>query len=377
MTDSLPVWTNETVFNSGDEAIDNSIELIRNAKSTVELEVYIFHNDICGDRFADELAAAAQRGVRVRLLVDGIGSAGFSRTYQERLLKAGVAVRIYHPTPYDYYGGRLFWWSRWKQHWRILGRINKRNHRKTLVVDSEKAIVGSVNITKCHLSKKTGGLGWRDSAVLVEGSAVTTFLQAFKRSWEFANKIAFTPPPDIPMVPVLFNMSAKLRRLKYLLLIELIYRAENRVWITNAYFIPYGSLLKALRFAAWTGVDVKIIVPQRSDVFFIRMVSSAFYLGLLTAGVRIFEYAPAVLHAKTLLIDSIGVVGTSNLNHRSLLHDQEVDVILKKPDSIKSLANAFENDLKNCKEVTIKEWEARPTLEKFFGNMLLLMRYWL
>jgi len=370
-------WTREEVFNSGKETLSTLLRLISEAQSKIDFEVYIFHRDFCGDQFAQELKKAALRGVKVRLLVDGIGAFGFSGWYIDELRQAGVSVRIYHSTPFDEGRSRFFWWIPWKGYGKLLGKINKRNHRKTLIVDDRTVVVGSINVTSDHLPKSDGGQGWRDTGVLIEGPAVSSFIVAFDRAWEYFDRISFTPAPAIPLIPVMFNFSSKLRRLRYLLLLELLYSSEQRVWITNAYFVPDGSLLKALRFAAWTGVDVKILVPLQSDVFIIRMVSSAFYLGLLAAGVRIFEYSPSMLHAKTLLIDDLGIVGTSNLNHRSLLHDLEVDVILKKESSVKSLTNAFEADLKNSKEVTIKDWESRPWLERFMGNLLLYLRYWL
>lgn len=370
-------WTEEQALNSGDEAVECMLSSIRSAKSKVDLEVYIFTQDVCGDWFSDALSKAAQRGVQVRLLVDGIGSFGFSPVYFEQMRKAGVAVRIYHPTPFDMTPNALLWKMPLKGYLRYLGRMNKRNHRKVLIVDDAVVVVGSVNITRCHLSKSKGGDDWRDAAVRVNGPAIKYFSMAFERSWKYANRIAFSQAPDAPLVPVMFNFSKKLRGLKYLLLLEMIYRADHRLWLTNAYFVPDGSMLKALRFAAWTGVDVKIIVPRQSDVFFIRMVSSAFYLGLLSAGVRIFEYLPSILHAKTMVIDEFGVVGTSNLNHRSLLHDLEVDVVLKHKKTVDSLSTAFLTDLKNCQEVTIREWEKRPWFERIAGNLILYMRYWL
>ncbi len=367
-------WTEERVLKSGDESFDAILQLIAGAKSSVDYEVYIYNRDACGNAVTEALGQAAQRGVQVRLLVDGIGAFGFSNTYRGELIRAGVQVKIYHPTPYDFKKRPLFWWI---PYGKILGRINNRNHRKVLIVDKASVIVGSVNVTSDHLSVARRGKGFRDTSVQLRGESISLFQVAFDRSWRYANKIALTPAPEIPLVPILFNFSSRLRRLRYLLLLELFYRADHRIWITNAYFVPDGSLLKALRFSAWTGVDVRIIVPRQSDIFFIRMVSSAFYLGLLTAGVRIFEYTASILHAKTIIMDQLGVIGTSNLNHRSLLHDLEVDVILKNQDSVKTLADAFGEDLQNCREVTLKEWESRPFFERFVGNILLLMRYWL
>lgn len=352
-------WSEERVLSNGTETIDQFLHLIQRAKESIRFEVYIFHNDTCGDVFIEELAKAARKGVKVRLLLDGFGSWGFPNSYLEALRRGGVEVKFYHSSL------------------RLFGRLNKRNHRKVLIADDKTVVTGSVNVSKCHLSRERGGGGWRDTAVLLEGQPVQLFITAFERSWENANRIAPRPAPSAPLIPAMFNFSAKLRKLRYLLVLELIYRAERRVWISNAYFVPDGSLLKALRFASWSGTDVRIIVPKVSDVYVVKLVSSAFYLGLLSAGVRIYEYLPSVLHAKTLVIDNIALVGTTNLNHRSLFHDLEVDVVLKKTSSIESLSKAFESDLENCKEVSIKDWQSRPLFERWMGNLLLFVRYWL
>jgi cardiolipin synthase len=150
--------------------------------------------------------------------------------------------------------------------------------------------------------------------------------------------------------------------------------SQRRVWITNAYFVPDASLIRVLGVAAEAGVDVRIVVPAFSDVVFIPWVTSAFHLGLLRAGVRIFEYTGTVLHAKTMLIDDWGLVGSSNLNHRSLLHDLEADVVLASEEATSALAEQFVADCGHSREVTLRNWKSRPLLERIVGRMLLVVR---
>jgi cardiolipin synthase len=165
-----------------------------------------------------------------------------------------------------------------------------------------------------------------------------------------------------------------LRSENYLDLLVKILGAQGRVWITNAYFVPDASLIRVLRIAAEAGVDVRIVVPAFSDVVFIPWVTSAFHLGLLRAGVRIFEYTGSVLHAKTMLIDDWGLVGSSNLNHRSLLHDLEADVVLGSKEATSALAEQFVADCAHSREVTLRNWKSRPLLERIVGRMLLVVR---
>jgi cardiolipin synthase len=165
------------------------------------------------------------------------------------------------------------------------------------------------------------------------------------------------------------------RRENYLDLLLRISRAQHKIWITNAYFVPDGSLLRALSAAAMGGIDVRIIVPGFSDVVFMPWIASAFHLGLLRAGVRIFEYRRSILHAKTLVVDTWGLVGSSNLNHRSLLHDLEIDVEVVTDEGRAALERHFSEDLESSVEVTLATWHNRPWIERTIGRMLLAFRY--
>jgi cardiolipin synthase len=151
--------------------------------------------------------------------------------------------------------------------------------------------------------------------------------------------------------------------------------AQKRIWITNAYFVPDGSLLRVLSVVAREAVDVKVLVPAFSDVVFMPWVASAFHLGLLKAGVRVFEYTGSVLHAKTMLIDDWGLIGSSNLNHRSLLHDLEVDIVIPNEDVRQAMEEQFVKDLESAKEITLENWDNRPFIERLIGRILLWVRY--
>ena len=153
--------------------------------------------------------------------------------------------------------------------------------------------------------------------------------------------------------------------------------ATRRIWITTPYFVPTGDVLEALGQAAKRGVDVKILVPSMSDVFFMPWVAAAFMWGLQRGGAKIFRYRPRILHAKTLLIDNWATVGSSNFNHRSIFHDLEVDVVLSKKESVDELASAFEKDLTESDEFTAKNWSIFSSLTSRMGRCLLLFRSWL
>jgi cardiolipin synthase A/B len=176
---------------------------------------------------------------------------------------------------------------------------------------------------------------------------------------------------------VRLNNKLALRRKNYRDLLARIAAARERIWITNAYFVPRGGLLRALGAAAKAGVDVRILVPAKSDIIFMPWVAAAFYYGLLKSGVRVFEYQPAVLHAKTMLIDDWMTVGSSNLNSRSMFHDLEADVVLSTCESLRALEAAFERDLGQSKEVILADWLKRPILQRWLGRIALRAKRWL
>lgn len=374
-----PPWQTCQIISDGDLFFNSLVGAINSATTGVDLEFYIFAVDPTGIRFFEVLVAAAKRGVTVRLLVDGVGSSSFARQYRSVAKECGIALRVFHELPWQR------WWPRWERSpraaagWRtVLRRLNRRNHRKVAIIDGQCAFVGSFNITKFHLASEMGNAAWRDMAVRVEGDGISTLISAFEDTWggpfaRLRRRLIQRRKVKSPLVRL--NASIRERRDSYLDLLLRLITAKQRVWITNAYFVPDGSLLRALAVIAREGVDVRIIVPSFSDVVFIPWVTSAFHFGLLTAGVKIFEYKDSVLHAKTMVIDDWGLIGSSNLNHRSLLHDLEADVVVSNREALNEMCTIFQSDLERCQEVTILTWQQRPVIERVIGRILLWFRY--
>lgn len=378
---STVAWDRCEVINDGDAFFTALEAAIDASQVSVDLEFYIFATDQTGERFFEALARAVRRGVAVRLLIDGIGSSAFARQYRERTQAAGISLRVFHEAPWERWG----WWSRrrvaperrstWR---RVIRRINHRNHRKVCIVDGRTAFVGSFNVTKYHLVSEMGASAWRDTGVIVEGSEVIALSTTFEDVWggrlqRLRRKLRRHRLKTSHLVRL--NVTVRQRRENYLDLLVKLLRAQRRIWITNAYFVPDGSLLRALSVVAREGVDVRILVPGFSDVVFIPWVTSAFHFGLLSAGVKIFEYRGSVLHAKTMLIDDWGLIGSSNLNHRSLLHDLEADIVVTNNDSLDTMREQFEKDLGRSVQVTLENWRKRPLLERLIGRVLLWFRY--
>lgn len=372
----------EDIFYEGGSFYTQLQKDINNAKKSIDLEVYMFNYDIVGRRFCDTLIAAALRGVNVRILVDSAGSPLWGGNIAKKMENAGVETRIFHPLPW-----RLWQWSRSviKLPWilkasYLLLKINSRNHRKACTIDDKVAYVGSMNISTCHLNKNEGGDSWRDMAIRLENVDINPLKEAFDLAWE--NRVIHERIRDIfrhvNTNPIFrLNHTWHRRRILHRNLLRRISKTKERIWITNAYFVPDNFLLKKIKDAARNNIDVRILLPHKSDFFIMTWASSQFYFSLLKAGARIFEYQPSMLHAKTLILDNWVTIGSSNLNHRSLLHDLEVDVNVRLKETKQKVTQQFLEDLKHAKEIDLKNWNKRPVHQRLVGRLALYLKFWI
>lgn len=379
-------WHKETVFHDGDAFFDAFCAAIAQAKKTIDLETYIFDKDSLSKRIVKCLCKAADRGVKVRLLLDGFGSSSWSSSDLKKFLGEKIEYRFFHPLPWQRSDFEIWNYLAFQKIVMGFWKLNRRNHRKTLLIDKTTALLGSMNISERHLKDKLGADAWRDTSALVEGPQVLDLHKAFDNAWEhfktypyrwkkFGGKKRFRKLPSSELIRL--NVTRTLRRASYMHLIRRILQAKKRVWITNPYFIPDFSLILALRAAAKADVDVKVLLSKKSDVLGIKWAIRSFYLHLLSGGVRIYEYFPSVLHAKVLLIDGWASVGSSNLNHRSLHYDLESDVILEEPSSVHSIEKQFAADLKNSEEIKLKAWKNRSWIQIPQEKFALLFKRWL
>lgn len=365
-------WSEETVFHDGDRFFEALLQEIGRARANVDLETYIFDRDELGDRVLSALGAAARRGIRVRLLLDGVGSASWTLRDLKKARSQGVDVRVFHPLPWQNPKFEFFR-SLAPQRWLLsLGKLNRRNHRKTCIIDDRIAFLGGMNVSARHLNRSPDLPGWRDTSARVLGDDVRLLSQAFEEAWSRKSRGSSLSSPLVRL-----NSNRLQRRGSYAELIQRLLSAQNRVWITNPYFVPEFAVLRALRFSAWTGKDVRILVPRRNDVWGMKWAINAFYFILLSAGVKIHEYSPTILHAKTLLIDDWATVGSSNFNHRSIFHDLEVDAVLALPSSIHSLETQFLIDLSQSHPVDPGSWGKRPWGRRALERLVLVFRRWL
>jgi cardiolipin synthase A/B len=276
------------LLSGGDQAFPSMLAAIERARHRVHLEVYSFHRDRIGSQFIQALAAAARRGVEVRVIVDGWGSNQSAQTAKE-LRAAGCDAKIYNPLLAGFFG-RL-----------------RRDHRKLLLVDDEVVFLGGINVSDEFVGPK----GWADLALEIRGPVCASLGRRLRGEPRL-------PVPPGMRILLSSDRGARTLRRRYL---KAIGSARERVTLVHSYFMPDRRLLRSIRSAARRGVAVTLLVPQRSDVPLARAMSRTYYRGLLKAGVQIYEWKQSVLHAKAVAVDGqLALIGSFNFDPFSLLN---------------------------------------------------------
>jgi cardiolipin synthase len=337
------------------------LDLIEEASSWIHFENYIIRSDDTGWRFARALAGRSQNGIQVCLLYDWLGCITTSRKLWTYLRKHGVAVRAFNrPKPVD-----------------LLANLT-RDHRKLVVADGSRAVLGGVCIGDEWSGRPERGiLPWRDTAVEIRGPAAAVLDQSFGYMWQLTG--APLPPDQLASevapageVAVQAVTGQPGRGRIYRILDLLAAGSTDRMWITDAYLVAPRRLLYALRNAAQAGVDVRLLLPGASDVPVVRNLTRIGYRDLLSAGVRIYEWQGAMLHAKTQVADGRWCrIGSSNLNAASLLGNYELDVLIDDSTVADELEAQFRKDISRASEIVISERRTGRTSRRARGRLAI------
>jgi len=350
---------------------DNRVELLKNgvrifpsmlaaikaARKTINLEFYIYWDGDVGRTFAETLAERARAGVQVKVILDAVGSATMSQSLIDFLLRNGVDLEWYHPI-----------------RWYTLSRANHRTHRKLLVVDGEIGFSGGVGIADDWLGDADAKNHWRDTVARVEGPAVSQMQFAFMDNWVKSRGELLTGLDYFPQIAPRGSHTAQVIKsspsegsstVKLMYIISIV-SAQKSIYISNAYFVPDRDTIRALEGAVRRGVDVRVIVPgEDSDVPIVRQASRLHYDLLLPRGIRIFEYQPTMMHAKTMVVDGIwSTIGSSNFDDRSFRLNDEVNVNVYDEGIAREMEAMFLEDLSHSSEVSLKRWFRRPMFER-------------
>ena len=349
-----------TLFFEGDDLYDAMVGSIASAQQDVGLEAYIFADDEVGWALAEALAERARSGVPVKVHVDAVGSWSLSPRLAAYLGQHGVNLR---------------WFHRWS--WRHPGRFNRRNHRKLLVVDRRQAYVGGFNIHRESSQRHFGAQRWRDTHVRLEGRLAAEGYVLFDGFWRGdrgAGGEAGSNGGDA-LIP---NDSPDCRHRVHCLYVELLRRARRSIFLTTPYFVPDHQTQRELVRAAQRSVDVRLLLPGKSDVAVTRWAARASYQRLLQSGVRVFEYQPRVLHAKTVVVDgSRATVGTANLDYRSLFVNYELNLFSSDARLCGELQQRFLEDLAATDEIRLETWGRRAWPNMARETVGWLARRWL
>ncbi|MBS1113160.1 MAG: phospholipase family protein [Nitrospirae bacterium] len=355
-----------TLLWKGHDSFRKIFDAVEKAKELICLEFYIFRNDETGNELAKILKTKALNGVTVSILYDHFGSLGTPMTFWRDMRKAGVQIRASRP-------------FKWTDPFHYVHR----DHKKLLIIDGVIAFTGGLNIANEYRGyhRVRNIKGWRDTGIFLEGPVAKTLLEIFKKSWQVWKGPAIhfdqsTEPVDggVPVLPIFVN-SAKGRRKMRKLLYYSISQARTDICLTTAYFTPSRRMLHVLEEAEARGVDVKLLLPGKSDVTAAHYAGRAFFAKLLKAGVEIYTYQGEILHAKTAVFDGVwSVIGSTNLDFQSLRKNDEGNVGIIDADFGKQMQRVFEEDLQQSKQITIDAWSKRSLWEKVKEQFFSLFR---
>ena len=354
----------------GKESFETIFDAIKGAKRFICLQFYIFKEDETGRALSELLKEKSRQGVKVFLLYDHFGSFGTPRGFWQEMGEAGVRIRASHPFK-----------------WTAPFHYVHRDHRKLIVVDSNKAFTGGLNIANeysgLHLRRKSRG--WRDTGIMIEGSVVNELLETFKRSWTTwrGEKIVFPQEGGepskrekgrIPVLPI-FVYSRRGRKRMRNVLRHSIKTAKATILITTAYFTPSRRMIALLEDAVKRGVRVRLLVPGKSDVPAASYAGRAFFTRLLKSGIEIYTYRGEMLHAKTYVFDQYwSIVGSTNLDYQSLIYNDEGNIGILDASFGSKMTEIFKEDLKESLKIDLEEWHRRPLLEKLKEHFFALFR---
>jgi cardiolipin synthase len=361
----LTTYNELKVLVNGEEKFEYFLKDIEAAQHHIHMEYYILEDDTIGNKVIDLLCKKAKEGIEVRLVYDDVGS-DISRSNKKRLSEAGV---LHYPFMPVLFSG-------------LTGKMNYRDHRKILVVDGKVGYVGGVNIAD-HYINYDNGRYWRDTHLRIEGEAVKPLQILFFTTWDFVQEapvklsdryfpntqvqnragvqiVSSGPDTDWPDI-----MEA---------IFTAIMTARHYVYITTPYFIPNDEILAALQIATRSGVDVQLLIPEKSDSWISGSATSSYLQHILEAGVKVFRYKKGFIHAKTMVLDDeICSIGTANMDYRSFDINFEVNAFIYDKETSSVLKEQFLLDLEASEQVHLNQWIKRPVTVRFVESISKLL----
>ncbi len=350
---AVPLYgTRITPYTDGSSKMEALLADIGRARHHIHLQYYIFCDDETGCRLRDALVRKAREGVEVRVLYDDVGSMGVKKSFFEGMRREGIQVHAFLHVKFP----------------RFTSKVNYRNHRKIAVIDGRTGYIGGMNVADRYV-RGTGWGIWRDTHFRFEGCGTAGLQAAFLSDWSATTKQQLTGPDYYPRLEAIGGnalqivASGPFGKWRPLLQADsfAIARARRRVWIQTPYYLPSEVLNTALQEAALAGVDVRLMLPERSDTKVVDLASHSFLDDMLKAGVKILFYRPGFLHSKMLIVDDeLTIVGSANMDFRSFEHNFEISAFVYDREFAARMTAIFENDAAQCRPVMPGEWFRRP-----------------
>lgn len=335
------------------------IDDIDHAKDYIYIETYRVGNDTIGVRFRDALIRKARQGVEIKLLVDAWGGSGVANSFFDTLIQAGGEVRFFEKIKFNT---------------DILTRGHRRNHRKLIVIDDDITYIGSSNLTGYNLN-------WRESVLRIRGSLSLPFKKIFKQDWSIYNTYVFAKtnylrPIRHGQFEIIRDMPSITKQRVMKRYMQLIRKAKQSIIIVTPYFLPGFRLRRELTEAVRRGLDVRVIIPRRSDVNLVDILRNKYLGPMHQAGVRFLLYKPHNLHAKLMLVDgSIFSIGSSNFDYRSFRYMYEIVLIGQHESITAQVQHHIEETIIDAEMFNFEHWKNRPLLNRFFEWLLLPFRH--
>ena len=346
------------ILNNGEETFRAIFKSIEIAKKYIHVEYYIIEKGELANRLKNLLIAKAKEGVEVRVIYDDVGSWSLPKSYIREMCAAGIQIYPFLPVRFPL----------------LTNKVNYRNHRKIVVVDGEIGFIGGLNFADRYI-KGLPGIGiWRDTHLKVKGEVVTSLQTVFLFDWYFVrqevllDKAEYLPDYKVDSNVVIQTVASgpdsdwTSIQQAYFTLINL---SRKYVYISTPYFMPGETTINSLKTAAMSGVDVRIMIPHKSDSPLTSWCTRSYIEELLTAGVRVFQYQAGFNHSKIIIVDGlVSTVGTANMDMRSFEQNFEINLILYDRNESRKLSEFFLEDLKQSKEIHLNEWKFRPQRDR-------------
>lgn len=353
------------IFTTGVDKFRSLIRDISSAQHSIYLQYYIFADDEIGHAIADLLIKKAREGLLVKVIYDHVGSFSSSSKFFRNMQMNGVDTHPFYRVTFP----------------QLANRINWRNHRKIVVIDNEIGYIGGMNIADRYLKGMEDGSDWRDTHFRLKGEIVQSLIYSFAVDWYFLKK------PDMSL-PLTFNLSGirndcaiqlvtsgpvDPRHNLSLCFLKAITNARKSIYIQTPYFLPTDTLLSALEAAALAKVDVRVMIPAKSDSLLLQYASFSYVSRCLKSGIKVYIYEPGMLHAKSMTVDEdFSTAGSTNFDFRSFENNFECNLLIYDSNVNRQLRDIFFEDLSRCRKVKISEWRSRPLTQRCIESIVRL-----